>query len=308
MRLTRFILLTALTAAPCYAQTTAYQSADGLSSVYIQNAKSNLTYNVSDTKFDIGFLHEPPDVAVNCAAHQRTHPLIGGIDVTGKPSSDVITQFFQSGNAPPAIGASGSLGTNQLLRKPLQCQGPADHARFDAFLTTVSFTGSTFKTIPNATTTTATTQHFYAFSVLPTYDIYLNAPGANLLLGLAAGVNRTNNVGNLKNADLTTTTSTTTKGTTSVAVTQQQTVYQGTYTTAIGAPLYSDFVVIPNAVPWLSFDAFMRSNLAPANRFAEGGLGLFLAQPGKPEQVLGGLSLGWKDGSRTIAVVGGWTF
>jgi hypothetical protein len=308
MRVSYFVLLAALMASPCASQTTAYQSADGLSSVYIQNAKSNLTYNVSDTKFDIGFLHEPPDAPVNCDLHQRTHPLIVGLDITGKPSSDVITQFFQSGNAPPAIGVSGSLGTNQLLRKPLQCQEDRDHARFDAFLTTISVTGSTFKTIPNATATTATTQHFYGFSVLPTYDIYLNAYGANILLGFAAGINRTNNVSNLTSVNLTTTNSTTTTGTTSVSVTQQQTVYQGTYTTAIGAPLYSDFVVIPNFAPWLSFDAFMRSNLVPANRFAEGGLGLFLAQPGKAEQVLGGLSLGWKDGARTIAVVGGWTF
>jgi hypothetical protein len=305
MRSVVCILLGALVGIPCAAQTTAYQSADGLSSVSIQNANANLIYNVSDSKFDAGFLHEPPNHAVDCSVHPRQHNLLYGADVTGKPSNDVITQFFQSGNSPASVGGGATLGTNQLLAKSVQCQKGADRARFDAFLTKVSFSGSTFKTIPDLMTTTATTRHFYGFSVLPTYNIFLNAPHANLLLGIAAGINKTNNVANLTSLSLTTTVF---SGSSSTAITKQQTVYEGSYATAIGFPLYSDFVVIPNKVPWLSFDAFMRSNLASTNRFAEGGLGLFLAQPGKADKVLGGLSLGWKDGARTLAVVGGWTF
>jgi hypothetical protein len=41
------------------AQTTAYQDADSHSSLYLMNAKANLVYNVSDSKFTIGYLHEP---------------------------------------------------------------------------------------------------------------------------------------------------------------------------------------------------------------------------------------------------------
>ena len=42
-----------------YCQTTAYQDASGNSSIYLANAKANITYNVSDSKFTIGYLFEP---------------------------------------------------------------------------------------------------------------------------------------------------------------------------------------------------------------------------------------------------------
>ena len=139
---------------------------------------------------------------------------------------------------------------------------------------------------------------------MPTWNLALQGPGFNYLLGFSSGVSETNNVSNLKKVSIETTESS--NGTTSIV--QSQDAYLGDYSTSVNVPIYSDFVFIPKHLEWLSFDAFERSNVLKTTRFAEGGIGLFLAQPQQATKVLGGLSIGWKDGARTIAIVGGWTF
>ncbi len=285
----------ALAAAPALsAQTAAYQTADGTSSIYLANARANLVYNVSSTTFDVGYLHEEAGPSWEY-----------GFSFTGKPSSDVVTQIFQAGSSPPAIGGGGSFGHHHIFSPSLANLNPRSPWRDDWAIVNITYLGSTFYTVPNTTTTATTRQQFNGISVLPTYNALLNAPGMNVLLGLAAGINRTSNVSSLKSVTVETPGAPSSAGAT---VVQQQSAYLGAYSTAIGAPLYSDFVLIPKKLPWLAFDAFTRSNLAAANRYGEGGVGIFLAQPGKPTNVLGGISLGWKNGARTIALVGGWCF
>ena len=41
-----------------FAQTSAYQSADGNTSIFLGNAKGSAIFNVSNTQFDLGYLHE----------------------------------------------------------------------------------------------------------------------------------------------------------------------------------------------------------------------------------------------------------
>jgi hypothetical protein len=67
-------------------------------------------------------------------------------------------------------------------------------------------------------------------------------------------------------------------------------------------------VFIPKHLNWLSFDAFERANVVSSVRYAEGGVGIFLSKPDKPTDVLGGLSVGWKDGKSVVSIVEGWTF
>jgi hypothetical protein len=275
-----------------HSQTSAYQSADGTSAIFLNNAKANLVLNVSDSKFNVGYLIE-----------QAARSPEFGIHFSGKPNSDVTAQIFQSANSPAEIDGGGSLGWHGIFFPGAGQAKPTDHLRDDWGLVDITYTRSTFDTVATASTT-AVAQHFNGFTILPTYDALFNFPGINFLMGLAAGVNRTNNVSSLKSVEVTTTE---TQGST-ISVVQQQSAYLGNYTTAIGAPVYSDFVVIPKKTDWLSFDAFERSNVATANRYAEGGLGLFLSKPSAPTQVLGGISLGWKDGKRTVALVGGWSF
>jgi hypothetical protein len=44
-------------------------------------------------------------------------------------------------------------------------------------------------------------QRFDGYQALPAYDALINAPGATMPLGLAAGIERTNNVDQLKNGN-----------------------------------------------------------------------------------------------------------
>jgi hypothetical protein len=289
-----FLALAATLPAPLRAQTAAYQAADGTSSIFLANAKANLVFNVSNAQFSAGYLHE-----------QAGPSLEYGFSFTGKPSSDLTTQIFQSGTSPAAIGGGLSFGRHQIFSPPLSKLNPSSPWRDDWAVVNVTYLGSTFYTVPSSSTTATIRQQFNAISVLPTYNAFLNTPSMGLLLGLAAGVNRTNNLSSLTSVTVDTPVSTSASGAT---VVQTQSAYLGAYSTAIGVPLYSDFIAIPKKLPWIAFDAFTRSNLASTNRYGEGGLGVFLAQPGKPTQVLGGVSLGWKNGAHTIALVGGWAF
>ena len=40
-------------------QTSAYQDTDSNTSIYLQNSKASLVYNVSDAKFTVGYMAEP---------------------------------------------------------------------------------------------------------------------------------------------------------------------------------------------------------------------------------------------------------
>jgi hypothetical protein len=124
------------------------------------------------------------------------------------------------------------------------------------------------------------------------------------LIGVSAGVNRTNNSGDLKKVMINTTDS----QSGSVSIVSQQNAYMGTYKVSTGVPIYSDLAIIPAKLEWLSIDIFERANAVPTTGYAEGGIGLFIAKPKKPTQVLGGVSAAWKNGMSTIAVVSGWSF
>lgn len=279
-----------------WAQTSAYQSADGNSSIFLNNAKASLIFNVSDTKFDLGYLHEGSGKS-----------LLYGFDATGKPSSNFATQVFQKGSSPPAFGGSASIGIHAPFALPPLQQTPNGHLRDDWALLHFTYTRSTFDTATNSSTEPQK-RVFDGYRVLPAYDALLNAPGASLLLGAAAGVERTNNVDQLKTATIVTPLVQSATGIAPFQVTQQTNGYLGNYTKLIAAPIYSDVVWIPKALPWIDLDLFTRSNAAHTDRYIEGGVGLFLAQPDNPTKVLGGFSLGWKNGTPTLAFVAGWSF
>jgi hypothetical protein len=67
-------------------------------------------------------------------------------------------------------------------------------------------------------------------------------------------------------------------------------------------------VAIPKQASWIDFDLFTRWNAAHAGRYSEGGMGIFVARPKAPTKVLGGISIAWKNGVPTYAIVGGFAF
>jgi len=292
------VIMAAMIGAPImlWAQTSAYQSADGNTSIFLDNAKASLIFNVSDMKFDLGYLHEGSG-----------RSLLYGFDVTGKPSSNVATQVFQKGNSPAAVGGSASIGIHAPFSGPILQQNPKGLLRDDWALLHFTYTRSTFET---ATTSTAEPQkqRFDGYRLLPAYDALINAPGVSLLLGAAAGLERTNNLNQLKAATIITPLVQSATGISPFEVEQQTSGYLGNYGRSIGAPIYTDVILIPKALPWVDFDVFTRSNGAHTERYVEGGIGVFLAQPDMPTKVLGGFSLAWKNGTPTLAFVAGWSF
>ena len=101
---------------------------------------------------------------------------------------------------------------------------------------------------------------------------------------------------------------TTTAQSGTVSIVSQQSAFQGAYKVSTGVPIYSDFAIIPPKAEWISVDIFERANVVPTNGYAEGGVGVYLAEPKKPTKVLGGVSIDWKNGKSEIAIVAGWSF
>ena len=315
-----------------YCQTSAYQDTDSNTSIYLQDSKTSLVYNVSDAKFTIGYMSEPlltrqqraddkykydlqnpKTVSAETTEADRledkrlSDELAGsswkreqvGVHFGGKPSTDLTGQILQSSSSPASVSGGAYFGVHNLTGKPLGGSAPDDWLTINA-----DYTRSTFSTVASASTTPVA-QHFNGFSVMPAWDIlWTSIPGFTLISGVSAGINRTNNTGDLKKVEIDTTQAT--GG--SVSVVKQQDAYLGNYQANVGVPIYSDFVFIPSGANWLSIDAFERANVASSVRYAEGGLGVFIAKPSKPTDVLGGISIAWKDGKSTIAVVAGWTF
>ncbi len=222
-----------------------------------------------------------------------------GIHFSGKPSTDLTGQILQSSSSPASVSGGAYYGVHGLGEKLLP------QLKSDDWLTVnFDYTRSTFNTVATGSTVPVA-QHFNGFTVMPAWDVLWNfIPGVTLLSGVSAGVNRTNNTGNLSKVEINTTQLT--SG--SVSVVKEKDAYLGNYSASVGVPIYSDFAFIPRDANWLSIDVFERANVVSSARYTEGGVGVFIARPSKPTDVLGGISIGWKDGQSTIAVVAGWSF
>lgn len=290
-----------------WAQTSAYQTADGNTSVFLNNAKANLVFNVSDMKFDAGYLHEGAGTPLKSGFNPKS--LEYGFDVFGKPASSLENQVFQKGNAPPSFGVLASVGYHSPFAD-LSTQTPQSHLRDDWALVALSYTRSTFTTVASGSAEPVK-QFFDGFRILPAYNALLNLDGnqgMGMVLGLAAGVQRTNNVDLLKPVTIDTPVFQSAAGLAPFSVVNQTSGYLGAYKKFYAAPIYTDAVVIPKQTSWFDFDFFTRFNAAHVDRFEEGGLGFFIARPEEPTKVLGGLSVGWKNGAPTYAVVCGFAF
>lgn len=298
------------------AQTSAYQSADSTTSIFLDNAKANVLFNVSDSKFDIGYLHEE-------AGHWAKQ---WGLDFTGKPSGNLSTQIFQKGSTPPSLGGSASFGFHGLSNDPdkiltTDCDdrqkkdkdGNIVHKHGcgiiadDWGLIQVTYSRSSFSTSPDGLVAPQK-QKFDAFKGLLVYNALVGAKSSSFIFGGAVGIERKNNLDKLTSVTFNTPVVQTTTGSATFEADKQANGYVGAYKKFIGAPIYSDVVFVPGKVPWLSVDAFTRSNAAHNNRSIEGGVGVFIARPNAPTAVLGGISLAWKNGTPSIGVVAGWSF
>ena len=292
------LLIPVLLTGSLIAQTSAYQSKDGTTSIMLDNAKGNLSVNVTDTKFTFGYLHE--------SGAAKT--LMFGGDVFGKPATSLSTELFQVGSQPPQVGGAFSIGVHGLFSAPIEHQNPKADLRDDWVLFQVTYSRSSLTTVTDAQSPPLK-RTFDGFKALAVWNGIVGTDAAgSFLIGVASGAQRKDNSDNLKPVQIDTSVVQSAPGVASFEAVNQKSGYFGTYKKLIGAPIYTDFVYVPKWTNWVSADAYTRSDAAHADRFIEGGLGVFVAQPKSPTHVLGGLMFGWHSGAPVLTVVGGWTF
>jgi hypothetical protein len=280
-----------------WSQTSAYQSSDGNTSIFLENAKASLSFNISDSKFDVGYLHEGAE-----------RSLLYGFDITGKPSTD-FTSVFQSGQIPSSVGGSASIGLHHWLSKPLAEQNPDSTfaLRDDWDLVQFTYTHSSFQTVANATSEPVQ-QNFNSYRVLLSQNALLATKPFSVLLGVAAGVESKNNTDKLKSVTITTPVLQSAPGVPAFSVIKSNSGFLGAYRQFVGTPIFTDTILIPKKLKVINIDAFTRSDISSPDRYVEGGVGLFLTQSDNVTKVLGGLSVAWKNGAPSIGLVAGFSF
>lgn len=284
--------LIGLVPAAIFAQTSAYQSTDSNSSIILYNQAGNIVFNVSNTQFSAGYLHEP-----------LASGTLWGASVSGKPSANISSQIFDT-TTQNNVGGTFSVGRHVWLSKRLKSLTD------DWWALQFSYNRTATELVTDANTQPQT-RSFDGLKGMITYNAYKAAGKSTLLFGVSAGASKNNNVAELTAVTVNTPVLQSAPSVSpSFEAVNSTAGYTGQYRTYIGAPIYSDFIVIPHSqkINWLSIDLFTRSNAAHFARYIEGGLGLFVAQPGKPTKVLGGLTLAWKNGAPTLGVVAGWAF
>jgi hypothetical protein len=297
------LLWVAIAGSPLIAQTSAYQSSDSTTSIFLDDTTVSLVANVSDTKFTGSYLH--------ITGGPRTP--IYGVSIFGKPSTSFSSQFFKT-TSQEEIGGGITLGIHspfaQTSDKPLGKHQGVGFLTDDLLLMQTSYSRSAAKlvTTPDLEPENRT---FDKVGTLIAYNAYKYFDPLTLIGGVAAGVSKGNNINSLTpvTIDSPLVQSATGLSPTFVAY-QSASGYMGTYKTFISKPLYTDAVLLPHAdkIKWITLDLFTRSELAGANRYIEGGVGLFVADPKHPSHVLGGISMSWRNGAPAIGVVGGWAF
>jgi hypothetical protein len=281
-----------------WAQTSAYQSQDGTTSIMLDNAKGNVSLNVTDTKFSFGYLRE--------SGQEKT--LMYGGDVFGKPATSLSKELFQKGSQPPQVGGDVSVGIHGLFSSPIDHQNPNHDLRDDWLLFQVTYSRSSLTSVTNAQTAPQK-RTMDGYKAMAIWNGLVGTDNAgSFLIGIGAGVQRKSNADNLTPVQILTPVLQSATGVPSFTAEKQTSGFYGPYKKLIGAPIYSDFVFIPKWTNWLSMDLYTRSDAAPVDRFMEGGVGLFYAQHDKPTKVLGGVSLGWHSGTPVFSVVCGFAF
>ena len=290
----RLMFVLGLIPAASFAQISAYQSTDSASSILLYKSSANLIFNVTDAKFTAGYLHSPSDDG-----------LLYGLSFFGKPSTSVSNQIFNT-KTQDSIGGTVSVGHHVVLSSR-----PKSPLTDDWWALQFTYTRSATELVTDANTPPQK-RTFDGLKGMVTYNGYGQVvPQSTLLFGISVGVSKNNNVDDLKPVTINTPFLQSADGVTpSFQAVKSASGYSGIYRTYVRAPVYSDVVLLPHpqAIKWLTLDLFTRSNAAHFDRYVEGGVGLFIADPDKPTKVLGGITLAWKNGAPTWGIVAGWAF
>lgn len=288
-----FIVMLGMTPMACLAQTSAYQSSDSNSSILLYKSAANVIFNVTDAKFTAGYLHAPGGAGI-----------LYGVSLFGKPSTSVSNQIFNT-TTQDSLGGTISIGRHVLFSNTSKSFFTDDWWAFQ-----FTYTRSATNIVTDAVTQPQK-RTFDGVKGMITYNGYkTTTKGVTFLGGFSGGISRNNNIGDLTAVTINTTALQSSGVTPAFQAVKSDSGYFGAYRTYIGAPIYTDVALLPHPKPieWLSLDLFSRSNIARFDRYVEGGVGLFIAEPGAPTKILGGITLAWNNGVPVWGVVAGWAF
>lgn len=131
----------------------------------------------------------------------------------------------------------------------------------------------------------------------------------DFLIGVSVGAGRFNNIDSLKTTNFTDNTITTAGSTEYITSQGTKTAYVGAYQQYTGVPINADAIWYPGALGGIiAFDLFVRSNVAPTDRYGSPGIGVFLNKLGQPSRPLGGIAVDYRNGKGQASLVVGWKF
>jgi hypothetical protein len=290
MRL-RLVLVALLAGAPCaLAQQSLFESGNGQTAVYLR--QSTAAVNLGDSKASLGYVHR-----VNIEKYSW------GVEGYATANAGVASLFSSNKPTAPEGGGDGTLVRHYLFTKPPQVgSSSGGPIREDWLLVDAGYGRSSFYVYPTGAKPSTSTPKtdFDRFRALLAYNFFANG---NMILGIAAGAERRNNLSDLTAASLETVEAPAGAGSAS-SVVKTQAGYYGNYKEYVGAPIYTDALfylpekmTIPGFDNRVGVDLLTRSDAAAVNRSASGGIGIFLFKKSDPLTAVGGLTATY-DGTK----------
>lgn len=278
------------------AQQSAFQSADGQTSIYLDQPAAIL--NLGDSKASYGYTDRHSE-----------QPKYWGFEVFAKASSGVTNLFSSDKPKIPEGGGDFTFGFHDPFRLS------SDRGKFvdDWILVDGGYSRSYFYVSSLAGPVDQANRYFDRFRTVVVYNGLVNGW---FLFGIAGGAERRNNLTDLKQVTFQTILAQA-PSPSDATIVKSQSGFFGNYRQYIAAPVYTDLLFMlppkkPFQIPGLNnqigIDAFTRSDLAATNRSSDGGVGIFLTQKGAPTKVVGGVSASWNGGKVQVAVVAGFNF
>jgi hypothetical protein len=285
------------------AQQSLFQSSDGQTAVYLWQS-SAASLNLGDSKASVGYFRR-----IN------TQNTFLGFEGYATANSGVTSLFSSDKPKAPEGGGDFILGRHfALVRRPKAGERGGSE---DWWLVDAGYGHSSFYLYPTGSTPTSNTAKtkFDRFRALAAYNYFTNG---NLLVGIATGAERRNNLSDLTSVTLETVIVPAPTGSQSSVVTNRA-GYYGNYKEYIAAPIYTDLLYYPEkaTVPGLgnriAIDFFSRSDIAATNRSSSGGFGVFIFgkdDKGNPDLLkpLGGITASFNGTKIQLSLTVGFTF
>lgn len=293
-----FVLL--LASSSClFAQQSLFESGDGNTSLYIQHTTAGI--NLGDSKASFGYIH-----------NRSKHPAFFGAGVYATASSGTTTLLASNKAKAPEGGIDGLVG----FRYDPKPDCPVGTCKFkvknNRFLLDGGYGRSSFYLYPTGTVESSKTDktNFDRFRALAGWNEFY---AGHIVMGLVAGAERRNNIGDLTSANLANTLVPAPTGG-SVSVIHEQAGFYGNYKVYVAAPIYEDFLMYVPATPkWLGdnnrigIDLLSRSDIAAVNRGALGGVGLYLFNGKDPFKTIGGVTATYDGTKFQLSLTAGFT-